>query len=304
MGGAGESTALRVPDWPVVRNEDRPFANYTIASPGYFSALGTPLLRGRDFLESDTATSPPVAIVNRTMADRYWPGTNPIGKQVGVPIHAFNMTVIGVVADVKHLSMRETPGPEIYVPFTQKPWPSMSTMHVAVRTSGDPAKATAALRAAIAAVDPDVPLANVATLSTIVGDAVAQPRFSMYLLGAFGGIAALLACIGLYGAVSYAVAARVQEIGIRLALGATPAEVLKMVLRQGLRVTTAGIAIGLVAAVASGRAVAAFLYGVEPTDPLTYVAVAAALLAAGCLACYLPARRATRIDPMSAMRAD
>jgi predicted permease len=304
MGGAGESTGLRIPDRPIVRNEDRPFANFTVVSPSYFSAVGTTLLRGRDFLESDTADAPPVAIVNRAMAERFWPGKDALGKEVGVPIAPFNMTVVGIVADVKHLTMRETPGPEIYVPFTQKPWPSMATMHVAVRTKGDPPNATAALRAAVAAIDPDVPLANVAALSTIVGDAVAQPRFSMYLLGAFGALAVLLACIGLYGAVSYAVAARAQEIGIRLALGATRVQVVRMVLEQGMRVTAAGVAAGLVAAIAAVRAIAAYLYGVEPTDPLTFAGVALALIAVGGLACYVPARRATRVDPIAAMRAE
>jgi putative ABC transport system permease protein len=304
LGGAGESTVLRIPDRPTIRNEDRPFATYTIASPGYFSAVGTPLLRGRDFIDSDTVDARPVAIVNRAMAERFWPGQDAIGKAVGIPIMPFDMTVVGIVADVKHLTMRDAPGPEIYVPFTQKPWPSMSTLHVAVRTKDDPAAATAALRSVIAAVDPDVPLANIATLSTIVGAAVAQPRFSMFLLAAFGGVAVLLACIGLYGAVSFAVAARTQEIGIRLALGATRVQVLQMVFGQGLRVTAVGVAAGLVIALAAVRTMAAFLYGVEPTDPLTFGGVALALVGVACLACYLPARRATRIDPIAAMRTD
>jgi putative ABC transport system permease protein len=304
MGGAGESTALRIPERLAIRNEDRPFANYTIVSPGYFSAVGTPLLRGRDFVESDTADARPVAIVNRAMAERFWPGKDAIGKAVGIPIMPFDMIVIGIVADVKHLTMRESPGPEVYVPFTQKPWPSMSTMHMAVRTKSDPPATTAALRSAIAAVDPDVPLGNVATLSTIVDAAVAQPRFSMLLLAAFGGVAVLLACIGLYGAVSYGVAARTQEIGIRLALGATRGQVQQMVLGQGLRVTAAGIAAGLAVAVGASRTIAAFLYGVEATDPLTFGGVALLLLGVASLACYLPARRATRIDPIAAMRAE
>ncbi|MGH9143027.1 MAG: ABC transporter permease, partial [Vicinamibacterales bacterium] len=155
MGGAGESTGLRIPDRPATGDLAPPYANYTILSPGYLAAIGTPILQGRDFVHSDTADSMPVAIVNAAMARQYWPGQNAIGKQVGLPIRPFNMTVVGIVANVKHLSIREEPGPEIYVPYTQKPWPSMLTMQVAVRTSTEPASMTNAVRAAIRSVDPD-----------------------------------------------------------------------------------------------------------------------------------------------------
>jgi putative ABC transport system permease protein len=304
LGGSGESTTLRIPDRRTARDEDRPFSNYTVISPGYFSALGTPLLRGRDFLDTDNADGLPVAIVNRAMADRFWPGQHAIGKAVGVPIAPFNMTVVGIVTNVKHATMREIPGPEIYVPYTQKPWPSMQTMHVAVRVTSETSAATTALRAAVAAVDPDVPLANVVTLSTIVSQAVAQPRFAMYLIGSFGALALLLACVGLYGAVSHAVIARTQEIGIRLALGAAPRQMLGMVLAEGLRLTAVGIAAGVAMALIGVRAIAAFLYGVESTDPLTFAVVGAALTGVSLLACYLPATRATRVDPLVAMRAE
>ena len=304
MGGAGESTIVRIPDRPTSRDEERPFANYTIVSPEYFAAVGTSVLRGRRFLESDTAESMPVAIVNRAMAEKFWPGQDAVGKAVGVPIMPFNMTIVGVVADVKHITLREAPGPELYVPYTQKPWPSMQTMHFAVRVNGESAASLAAVRAAIAAVDPHLPLANVSTLSAIVDDAVAQPRFSMYLLAAFGGLALVLACVGLYGAVSYAVIDRTQEIGIRLALGAQRREILRMVLRQGVRWTAVGIVIGLAAAFVTLRTMERFLYGVEPTDASTFGAVAAALFLVAMLACYVPARRATRVDPLIAMRSE
>jgi len=304
LGGPTESTVLRVPDRPTVKNEARPFANYTIVSSGYFTAVGAPLLRGRDFAATDRADTQQVAIVNRAMAERYWPGQSAIGKAVGIPIMPFDMTVIGVVADIKHATMRETPGPEIYVPYTQKPWPSMQTLHVAVRTRGDAVTATAAIRAAVAAVDPDVPLANVASLETVVSNAVAQPRFSMFLVTTFGGLALVLACLGLYGTISHAVLARTPEFGIRVALGAQRSDVLRMVLREGLGLAVIGVAAGTVAAAVGARAISAFLYGVEPTDPATFAAVLGALFAVATLACYLPARRATRIDPRIAMRAD
>jgi predicted permease len=302
MGGAGESTGLRIPDRPAAGDLAPPYANYTIVSPGYLAAVGTPMLQGRDFLASDTADSMPVAIVNAAMAKKYWPGQDAIGKQVGLPIRSFNMTVVGVVASVKHLSLREEPGPEIYVPFTQKPWPSMLTMHVAVRTQALPASMTGAIRSAIREVDPALPMAGVATLETIVDEAMAQPRFSMLLVGGFGALAVLLACVGLYGAVAYAVTSRTQEIGIRLALGAPRRRVFALVLAQGVRITGLGIAAGVALALVLLRVMAGFLYGVEATDPATFVVVSTLLLGVALLACYLPARRATRVDPLTAMR--
>jgi putative ABC transport system permease protein len=304
MGGAGKSTGLRIPGRPANGDLAPPFANYTILSLGYLAAVGTPVLQGRDFLATDTADSMPVAIVNAAMARKYWPGQDAIGKQVGLPIRSFNMTVVGIVANVKHLSLREEPGPEIYVPFTQKPWPSMLTMHVAVRTQADPASMTGAIRAAIRAVDPGLPIAGVATLETIVDEAVAQPRFSMLLVGGFGALALLLACVGLYGAVAYSVTSRSQEIGIRLALGAPRRRVFALVLGQGVRITSLGIVIGVALALLLLKAMAGFLYGVEATDPATFVALSMLLLGVALLACYVPARRATRVDPLTAMRAE
>ncbi|HYM25449.1 MAG TPA: ABC transporter permease [Vicinamibacterales bacterium] len=304
LGGPTESTVLRIPGRAATRDEERPFSNYTIVSAGYFAAVGAPLLRGRDFGAGDIATSQPVAIVNRAMAERFWPGQSAIGKAVGIPIMPVDMTVVGVVADIKHATLRETPGPEVYVPYTQKPWPSMQTLHVAVRTKGDAAASTAAIRQAVAAIDPGVPLANVAPLDAIVSNAVAQPRFSMFVVSAFGGVALLLACIGLYGTMSHVVLARTSEFGLRVALGAQRSDVMRMVLHDGAALAVSGVAAGATAAAIGTRAMRSFLYGVEPTDPLTFAAVIAALVAVAALACYLPARRAMRIDPLIAMRAD
>jgi putative ABC transport system permease protein len=304
MGGAGESTGLRILDRPQSEALSPPFANYTIVSPGYFPSVATALLRGRDFLESDTGDSMPVAIVNAAMARRYWPGQDAIGRQVGLPIRSFNMTVVGVVADVKHLSFREEPGPEIYVPYTQKPWPSMLTMHIVVRTRTDPAGLAGAVRNAIRSLDPDLPLAAFTSLDTIVDHAMAQPRFSMLLMSGFGVMSVLLACVGLYGAVSYSVTSRTQELGIRRALGAPPRRVFALVFAQCARIATLGIFIGVSIATFVLRPMAAFLYGVESTDPATFVLLPLLLLAVASLACYLPARRATQIDPMIAMRVE
>ena len=304
LGGPTESTVLRIPGRVATKNEERPYANYTIVSSGYFAAVGAPLLQGRDIAGTDTVDSQPVAIVNRTMAERFWPGQSAIGKAVGIPIMPFDMTVVGVIADIKHATMREAASPEIYVPYTQKPWPSMQTLHVAVRTKGDATTATAAVRAAVATIDPSVPLANIASLDAVVSTAFAQPRFSMYLVTAFGGVALVLACIGLYGSISHTVLARTPEFGIRVALGAQPSDVLRMVFRDGLGLAAVGVGAGSITAAIGARAIRTFLYGVEPTDPITFIVALCALLAVAALACYLPARRATRVDPLMAMRAE
>jgi putative ABC transport system permease protein len=213
------------------------------------------------------------------------------------------MTIVGVAADVKHVSAREEPGPEIYVPYTQKPWPSMLTMHVALRTRRDPASIVPEIRAAIHSVDPDLPLANVATLAAVADGALAQPRFSMLLVGGFGVLALALASVGLYGAVSYAVSSRTQEIGIRLALGAHPADLVRMVIRQGMTLVAAGLILGLPAAVAAARLLRTLLFGVTPIDPVSFGAAVAILCGVALAACAIPARRALRVDPASALRA-
>jgi predicted permease len=303
MGGEGESTVIRLPDHPATSQKELPFANYTIISPGYFSAIGTPLLRGRDFVESDTATSVPVAIVNAEMEKKYWPGQSAIGKQVGPGSPRFPLaTIVGVVPNVKHISLREETAPEMFVLYTQNPWPSMLNMRVALRTKTDPASITESVREAIHSLDPDLPLAKVATLTTLVNDSMAQPRFSMLLLTSFGMLALALASIGMYGVISYSVMQRTQEIGVRMALGAARQNVFAMVLGRGARLVSLGIGIGVVAALGVTRTMASFLFGVAPTDPLTFAGVSLLLVAVALLACYLPARRATRIDPIVALR--
>jgi predicted permease len=303
MGGATDSTAIRFSNTPLAAAKKNPLANYTIASPGFFAAAGTPILRGRDFLDTDTANSQPVAIINSAMAKKFWPGEDPIGKQVapGSPQYPLE-TIVGVVADVKHISLREEPPPEMYVPYTQKVWPSLLTMDVVLRTSVDPASMASSVRQAIHSIDSDLPLARVATLDTVVSDSMTQQRFSVLLLGSFGAIALLLASIGMYGVISYSVMQRTQEIGIRMALGAKRRSVLAMVLGQGARLGALGIAIGLVAALALTRLMAGFLYGVQATDPLTFAGVSLLLLAVALVACWIPARRAMRVDPMIALR--
>ena len=307
LGGAPDNTGIRIPDRSVTSSKETPpTANYLFAAPGYFAAVGTPLLRGREFTESDTLDSQHVAIITAAMAQRYWLGKDPLGRQVGVGLTRFPLrTIVGIVADTKHTSLAEKSIPEMYVPYTQneiKVWPNMQTMQVALRTAQDPASIAGDVRRALNAVDPDLPLARPATLTSLVDDSVVQPRFSMLLLAGFGGIALLLASIGMYGVISYSVARRTREIGIRMALGAAPRQVFRMVLGQGARLVAVGIAIGLVASFAVARLMSSFLFGVRPTDPYTYAAVCVLLTFVVLLATYLPARRATRVDPTVALR--
>jgi predicted permease len=306
MGGAPDSTSIRLAAHPMVHAQEHPYANYMFISPGYFSAIAAPLLRGRDFSESDTADSQRVTIINAAMARRFWPGEDPIGKQVGVAdVRWPTRTIVGIVADIKHGSLSEDPAPEMCVPYTQneiKIWPSMQTMQIAIRTRLDPGSAIASAREALHAVDPDLPLAQPATLANLVDNSLVQPRFSMLLMVSFGVLALALASIGMYGLVSYSVVQRTREIGIRMTLGAVQSDLLRMVLGQGARLAAVGLVIGLAASFGVTRLMASFLYGVRPTDPFTFIAVSLLLLAVVLLACYLPARRAMRIDPIVALR--
>jgi putative ABC transport system permease protein len=303
MGGAPQSTGIRIPDHPVTDGKQKRFAAYTIASPGYFSTVGTSLLQGRDFLESDTAESQPVAIINDAMARKYWPGENPVGEQVMLGSSRYPpMTIIGIVANVKYLSLREEPGPEMYVPYTQKPWPSMLTMQTVIRTQVNPSSVTDGVRGVLRSLDPDLPMANVTPLTTVVEQSVTLPRFSMLLLGIFGFLAVVLASIGLYGVISHSVSQRTQEIGIRMALGASRRNVFGMILSKGIGLTVLGVAVGTGAALLVTRLMVSFLFEVEPNDPWTFVAVSIFLIGVALLASYIPARRAARSDPMNALR--
>jgi putative ABC transport system permease protein len=306
LGGASDSTVFRVIGWPV-RDlvKDRPYADYTIVTPGYFAALGVPVLQGRDLLATDTADSPRVVLINAAMAKRYFPGEDPLGKQVDFDNPGFPpMTIVGVVGDVKQDSLREAPMSRMYAPFTQRTWTPLQSAQAAVRTNGDPASAAAYAREALRGVDPDLPLARVLTLNAIVEESMSQPRFAMLLLASFGVVALVLASIGLYGVISYTVAQRTQEIGIRMAIGAQPVDVFRMVLTQGARLAGAGIATGIAGALVATRLMESFLYGVKPSDPLTFTSVAVLLAAIALAACYIPARRATRVDPLIALRSE
>jgi len=245
----------------------------------------------------------PVTIINHAMARKYWPNEDSLGKMLGLGSPRFPpMKVVGIVVDMKHQSLREDVMPEMYVTYTQKPYPSMLTMQAIVRTHGEPAAALGSIRTAMAAVDADLPVAKVSTLQTIVDQSMTRPRFAMLLLGGFGVVALALASIGMYGVIAHSVNQRTREIGVRMALGADPGQVFGMMLKQGARLAGLGIAIGVGTALGVTQLLKTYLYQVKSTDPATFVGVAALLVSVALLACWIPARRAMRVDPMVALR--
>ncbi|HZZ38830.1 MAG TPA: ABC transporter permease [Acidobacteriaceae bacterium] len=304
LGGATESTVVHIVGQAADRNGRYPMVDYTIASPGLFSALGTPLLRGRAFTDADLLSAPPVTIVNRTMARRFWPGQDAIGKQVLIPSQQIPATIVGVVADIHHTSLREVPGPEMFEPYTQNVWPSMALMQVVLRTQAGPESVIGAARQAIHDLDPGIPLANVATIATLKRDSLAADRFSMLLVAFFGALALVLAAVGIYGVIAYSASQRTHEIAIRIALGAQRRSVFGMVLGHGLRLAGLGILFGVFAALSVGRMLAGLLYGVRAADPVIFAAAALLITGVALAASFFPARRAAATAPIHALRGD
>ena len=271
-------------------------------STAYLTAMGIPLLRGRNFSDSDNETAPDVALINSTMARRFWADGDPIGKRFlwGHPDTDKKwFTIVGVVADTKLYGLDNPARLEIYYPYLQRP---NSDMNLVVRSAVDPSSLTASIRAAVAAIDKDQPIFAVHTMQELVDDSISTRRLTLVLLGIFSALALILAAIGIYGVVAYSVALRTQEIGIRMALGAQSQDVLRLVLGQGARIAFFGVAIGLAAAAALARLLSSLLFSVSASDPITFATVAVLLIAVALLACYIPARRALRVDPIIALR--
>jgi putative ABC transport system permease protein len=280
-------------------NAAGPAATFQVATPDYFRAVGMRLKRGRVFTSGDIEKAPPVAVVNETMARRYWPGGEAIGQRIVIRNETFAREIVGVVSDVKHFGLDREAQPEMYAPFEQF---VIDVMPVAIRVKGDPASFAGAVREQARAVDPTVAVAAVAPMRELLSDSLAQRRFTMLLLGAFAAVATMLAGAGVYGVMAYSVATRAREIGLRLALGAQRGDVLRMVLKQGMKLASAGVAIGLLASSALTRLIKGLLFGVDAADPLTFALAALSLVIVASLACWIPARRAAKVDPMIALR--
>jgi putative ABC transport system permease protein len=299
MGG-GLNFAFHVEGKPVPPGETEPTANYTSLTTEYFKVLRVPLLRGRLFTDADGADRPKVCVVSAELARRFFPGEDPIGRRLVFGFtEPVSREIVGVVGDVKRDGLGVVSRPEMYVPFVQEPW---WAAYLIVRTSGDPAALAPAVRAHVRALDATLPIEDTAPMTRTVYDSAAQPRFRTTLLAVFGGAALLLAALGIYGVVSYGVGRRTRELGIRVALGAQRGDVLRMILGEGLILSALGLAAGLAGALVLTRYLSSLLFEVGRLDPPTYAVVGATLLAVSLLAGFLPARRATRVDPVTALR--
>jgi putative ABC transport system permease protein len=280
--------------------QPNPVTLYRPASPDYFAAMGIRLKRGRFFTAQDGPPDHRAIIVNETFVKTFWPGVaDPLSRRVGRAEQKRWMTVVGVVEDVKHYGVEEPMRPGVYLPLTAAP---SATMTVAIRTKADPQAFTATARAAVRELDPALALYRIRTMEQALSQSLLQRRLYSWLIGVFAAIALVLALGGAYGVTSYLVSQRTREIGIRVALGARPGQVIWLVVWQGLALALAGLAIGLLGAFALSRALESLLFGVTPTDPVTYLAVGGFLVLVAFGASLVPARRAARVDPLVALR--
>jgi putative ABC transport system permease protein len=292
---------------PPAEPSNRPAARLNVVSPGYFATFGIPLERGRGPGEQDRAGAPLVAVVNEAFVKRFLPDGDPLGRRLAIKrlrpglklAPAVDWEVVGVSRDVRNADARSEPVPEITVPFDQSPWPETA---MAVRTSGAPASVKPGVAAAIRAMDPDLPMADVKTMVQVVNDSMASDRFNTVLFGGFAAMALLLAAVGIYALMSFAVAQRTHEIGLRMALGAGRAQVLREVLRDGMGTALLGTVVGAAGAWGVERLMRGMVYGVGGVDAAGFAAVASTLLGAALVACLVPARRAASVDPIAALR--
>ena len=270
-----------------------------IVSPAYFNAMSIPLRQGRIFTDHDTADSPPVVVISQSLAQKFWGQENVVGKRVTMGPKASE--IVGVVGDVKEASVEDATNPEVYLPYQQQPWPVFTLV---LRSSGDPKNLVGIIQRDVAAIDKDQPLGKSAPMEEVLADKLAQRRLNVLLLGVFGGVALLLALVGIYGVISYTVTQRKHELGLRMALGAQPHHILKLIVGQGMSLALIGIGIGLAGAFILSRYLTSMVYEISVTDPITFAGSALLLVLAAFIACYLPARKALKVYPMDALRQD
>ena len=301
MGGSNWNPGLRIEDHPVPEGESLPSVDWRLITHDYFQAMGIRLIRGRFFTPDDNEKAPTVAIVNETLARRYWPDKDPIGKRIRSGFEGKDwVPIIGVVGDVKEQALDTPTHLEIYRPYAQATF--TSSLVLMVRTDSDPTGLAAAIRNEVWAVDKDVPVANVQPLNQVISESVSARRSTVLLLAVFAGVALLLGAVGIYGVVAYSVSLRTHEIGVRMALGASSGDVLKLVVGQGMKLILTGVALGLGGAYLATRVLESLLFGVSATDPATFAVTSLLLAGVALVACAVPARRATKVDPMIALR--
>jgi putative ABC transport system permease protein len=307
LSGTDPSLFFTIPGRPPVAPGQEPVARARFVTPNYFRTLGIPLRRGRDFTEQDGSAAPGAVIVSETMARQFWPNEDAIGKQIkpGYPASSLLCTVVGVVGDVRQFLPFDEP-PVAYYPYSQIPAGFVPLLEgfvtLTIRTAGEPASLTSSVRERIHAIDPDAPVFAIQTMDDLLASSAASNRFQMLLFSIFAAVGVVLAAVGIYGVISYSVTQRTHEIGIRMALGAERRQVLKLIVGHGMLLALLGVGIGIAGALALGRLMAGLLYAVKPNDPATFVVVSLVLTVVAFLASYIPARRATKVDPMVALR--
>jgi len=305
LAGLGAATGVHLLSQPPLALSDLPVANVGVVGPDYFATMNIPLRAGRLFNAQELAEEKHVTIINQAFADKYLHGINPLGQKAAIYMKSFAENeiqpseIIGVVGDVHQSGLDTAPEPTVYWPHPEL---VMSGMTILVRTSNDPLAMVSRARNELQQIDPELPVAAVATMDQLLADSLSRSRFTMLLLGIFAAVALVLASVGIYGLIAYSVTQRRQELGIRIALGAQRRDVLRLVLVQGTRLTLLGVAVGVLAALAFSRLLATLLFGVSATDPLTFAGVSALLAFVALLACFIPARSATRVDPIVALR--
>jgi putative ABC transport system permease protein len=270
-------------------------------SPDFFKTFRVPLIKGRLLAESDGPQTPSVTVVNESLARKYFANEDPLEKRI--IIYGVTRMIVGVVGDVKHSALDEEAKPEMYFPLAQAQFPTIFTS-LAVRVSGAPMQMVAAVRGQVWAGDKDLPVSNIETMERLMAKSVAPQRFNLLLLGVFALVGLALACVGLYGVMSYTVTQRTREIGVRMAMGAQTGDALRLVIGEGMKLALIGVALGLCGALVLTRLLKTLLFSVSATDPLTFIVIATLLIIVALLACWIPARRATEVDPLVALRCE